>query len=463
MKSLLFIFLYILVCSIVLLNTSAERVNKVFQWDKSGYHLYLPAAFIYQDVQRFDFYPYIDSLYQPAGAYKNYELHGLPNGNRINKYTVGVAIHELPFFLCVHFINNSIMHYPADGYSLPYQWAAVISTLFYVVIGLSLLRKFLLFHFSDTVTTITLTLIALGTNLYHYIVFSPGMAHTYAFFHFAGIMLFTHLLYSTGQKKYMYLLALILGLATITRSTNLLVVIIPLLWGVYNKATFYQRLSFFKKNIVPIIISAAIFIITLMPQLLYWKYVTGQWLFNSYNNEGFIWSEPRVTEGLFGFRKGWFIYTPLALFAVYGIYSMQTRLKEYVPAIVVFTAINIYVIFSWWNWWYGGGFGCRPLIETLAILSFPMAAFIHKLQNMATPLKTITLMLLTAFIPLNMFQSYQQWKGVIHWDKMSSTYYFRVFLKSKATEEDKKYLMTEEEFFREYNHRLRLVKNIQEQ
>lgn len=458
MKSRLFIFLYIMVCSIILLNTSAERVNKVFQWDKSGYHLYLPAALIYHDIQRFDFYPYIDSLYQPAGAFKNYELHELLNGNRINKYPVGVAVHELPFFVCAHFINQTVLHYPADGYSIPYQWGAIISTLFYVVIGLFLLRKLLLFHFSDTVITITLLLIASGTNLYHYTVFSPGMAHTYAFFHFAGIMLFTHLLYSTGSKKYLYLLAFMLGLTTITRSMNLLAVLIPLLWGVYSKETLFERVSFLKKNIIPVFISVIIFIITLLPQLLYWKYVTGTWFYDAYSNEGFIWAEPRIIDGLLGFRKGWFIYTPLALFALYGIYSMRNRFKEYIPAIVIFTAINIYIVFSWWNWWYGGGFGCRPLIECMAVLAFPLGAFVSRMQNYATPIKSIVLILLPALIPLNMFQSYQQWKGVIHWDKMSKAYYFRVFLKTEASEEDKKYLMSEEEFLKEYNHRLSQVK-----
>lgn len=457
MKSRLFIFIYLVVCSIVLLNTSAERVNKVFQWDKSGYHLYLPAVFIYQDVQRFNFYPYIDSLYQPAGAYKNYELNELPNDNRINKYTVGVAIHELPFFLCAHFINKSFIHYPVDGYSLPYQWGGIISTVFWVIAGLFLLRRFLLFHFSDTVTIITLILIALGTNLYHYTVFSPGMAHTYAFFHFAGIMLFTHLLYSTGKKKYLYLVAILLGLTTITRSTNLLVSIIPLLWGVYNKTTLNARLRFLKKNIAPLIGSTIIFIITIMPQLFYWKYVTAEWIYNSYNNEGFIWTKPRIIDGLFGFRKGWFVYTPLALFALFGIYSMRTRLREYIPVVTIFITINIYVVFSWWNWWYGGGFGCRPLIESFAVLAFPLAAFIAAVQNAAAPAKTVAVILLTAFIPLNIFQSYQQWKGVIHWDKMTKAYYTRVFLKTETTEDDKKYLMTEEEFFKEYNHRLSQV------
>ena len=70
----------------------------MFKWDKSGYHLYLPAFFIHKDIRELKFYKYIDEAYMPTGDLKEYELNPLPNGNKANKYSIGVAVHELPFF-----------------------------------------------------------------------------------------------------------------------------------------------------------------------------------------------------------------------------------------------------------------------------------------------------------------------------------------------------------------------------
>src|SRR5690606_40716534 len=62
----------------------------------------------------------------------------------------------------------------------------------------------------------------------------PGMAHGYLFFDFALLMFATDRLYSTGNKKYFYLLGLASGLIAITRVSGLVVMLIPLLWGLNN-------------------------------------------------------------------------------------------------------------------------------------------------------------------------------------------------------------------------------------
>lgn len=427
----------------------------VFKWDKSGYHLYLPAFFIYKDITKLEFYKYIDEAYMPTGDLKEYELNPLPNGNKANKYSVGVAVHEAPFFVAAHYVNKYIVKYPPDGYSVPYQWGAFISNLCWVIAGLIVLRRFLRRHFGDTVTAITLLAFALGTNLYYYVVFSPGMAHGYLFFDFAMIVYCTDMLCSSREKKYFYLLGLALGLVAITRVSDLVVVLIPLLWGLNNTDAIRQRISFLKRNTLHIAGATLVFLAITMIQIAYWKYVTGQWIYDGYTEEGFAWTDPAIWKGLFSFRKGWFIYTPLAVFMVWGIYSMRRRFRQNIPAILIFMVINVYVIFSWWNWWYGGSFSARPLVESLAILSLPFAAFTEQLILRGRKLMLMAAgLLLSLLIALNMFQSYQSYKNIIHWDGMTRAYYFRVFLKTKVTEEDKQYLMPDGEKFDENKRRL---------
>src|SRR5690606_31154807 len=155
----------------IISNTVRKWNGWVFTYDKSGYHLHLPAAIIYKDITKLEFYTYIDDVYKPSGSERNYCINQLHNGNRINRYNIGVALHELPCFLAAHFINTTFLGYAADGYSKPYQWGTLLSNLFWVALGLFALRKFLLRHFNDTVTALTLLAIAFGTNLYYYVAF----------------------------------------------------------------------------------------------------------------------------------------------------------------------------------------------------------------------------------------------------------------------------------------------------
>lgn len=458
MKSRLIIVIFIIVCSYILSNTSNAWKGWVFKFDKSGYHLYLPALFIYNDITKLEFYKEIEENHLPSNTDKNYGLNELKNGNRVNKYAVGVAVFEAPFFLASHFINQKFLRYKEDGYTIPYQWGAVISNLFWAVLGLFILRMLLLRYFTDSITALTLLIIAFGTNFFNYTAFSSGMAHPYSFTLFAFLLLHTDNLYKHKQLNSFYYLAATLGLIAITRASNLVVILIPMLWGVSNIGNLTKRFLFFAKQWKQLLISIIVFLAVVMLQLGYWKYVTGHWIYDSYINEGFIWSEPMIIKGLFGFQKGWLVYTPLAILAILGLYSMRKRFKEYIPAIIIFMLLNIYIIFSWWNWWYGGGFGCRPLIESFTILSIPLAAFIEQMSLKHNFKKIAIATICCFFIFLNMFQSYQSYNTTLHWSQMSKAYYFRIFLKTSATTEDREYQMTEREYYTELNRRYEKVR-----
>lgn len=453
MKSRIVIYLFILVSCFIIFNTAGRWKGWVFKYDKSGYHVYLPSIFIYNDVTDLDFYKEIDEYYRPADDIKYYGFNKVENGNKVNKYSIGVAVFETPFFLAAHALNKIIFKERPDGYSTPYQFGAVFSNLFWAVMGLFVLRRLLRRYFSDTITAITLLLIAFGTNYYNYVVFFPGMTHTYSFTLFAFVLLQTDNLYTRNKLNSFYWLAAALGLIVITRSTNLLVGLIPLLWGVNSLSKLSERGLFFIKNIKYIIGSTIIFLAVAMIQMSYWKYVAGQWFYDGYINEGFIWTEPAIRKGLFGFQKGWFIYTPMALFAIAGLYSMRNRFKEHIPAIAIFMTINIYVIFCWWNWWYGGCFSSRPMVESMGILAMPLAAFMEQVSKKRIFIIIPIALICTFFIFLNMFQSYQSYNTTIHWDRMSRIYYFKVFLKTHASEDDRLYLMSEHDFYEQSLHR----------
>ncbi|HEY9178078.1 MAG TPA: hypothetical protein VIN07_10325 [Flavipsychrobacter sp.] len=442
MKSRIVILLFAAFCFLITIKRADQWADRLYEWDISGYHLHLPAAIIYGDIEKLTFYSYIDDVYKPTGDLRNYCLYDTENGNRVNRYSIGVAVFDLPFFLIAHFINVSFLDFPADGYSLPYQWATIISNIFWVAFGLFLLYFFLRRHFSDMVVAMTLAAIGFGTNLFTYVVFRPGMSHTYSFFCFSLLLLLTDSFYRDRRKINLYMIGAVLGLIGLIRIPNLVVVIIPLLWGVYNKQTFIDRYEFLKARFPGVMASALCFIGVMMIQLGYWKYVAGTWIYDGYQNEGFLWSEPAIYSGLFSFHKGWFVYTPMAVFMVLGIYTMKYKFRQYIPAISIFFILNLYIVFSWGNWWYGGGFSARALIESLAILALPLATFIQYMRaKMNTVWKSAFYVIISFLVFLNVFQSYQFSKGIFDHELNSREYYFKAFLKVNVTDDDRKYML----------------------
>jgi hypothetical protein len=422
-------------------------------YDKSGYHIFLPAIIIHQDIGRLNFYSDINNRYFPGG-YMNWDWYGIvdmPTGKRLNKYPCGVSIMDLPFFMLAHLYNTVLGKHSADGYSLPYQFATFFGTIFWVCLGLFALRKLLLQHYSDTAVLVALISVALGTNLYFYTTFDAGMSHPYSFGLIAIATYYTDKWYSKYRSIDLIILAALFGMITILRPTNVMFAIIILLWKVDSINKLSERFRLYTKEYKLVLSALIVYAIILFIQLSYWKYVTGHWVFYSYGSyEKFLFDDPAIFRGLFGFRKGWFIYTPIAFIAMLGFVTLWRRDRAMTLLLLSFLSIYIYVTFSWYCWWYGGGFGARPLIDILSLAAIPLTSLVAVILSKNLIVKTVCSTLLILLLALNMFQSYQFSKNILSYDYMTAKYYWSVFLKQNVTEEDMKYLMTGEERLDDY-------------
>jgi len=147
-----------------------------------------------------------------------------------------------------------------------------------------------------------------------------------------------------------------------------------------------------------------------------------------------------LPEVLFSFRKGWFIYTPLMIFIVAGFWFMFQKNKALFFSVSIYSFINLYIVASWSCWWYTSCFGNRALIANYAALTIPLAYFLDYAFN--SKLKFIYLSILSLFISLNVFQSWQMHKGILDAANMSRAYYFSTFLQtSPPTHEQTKLLL----------------------
>lgn len=230
MKSKLLILFFGFVSVYIIFNLDKWERKRVLQWDIAGYYMYLPATFIYGDIRQLGWYPTIDSVYNLSEDHGMYAVNEVPGtGNKVGKYPIGTAIFELPFFLGAHAFTLLSHSYPPDGYSPPYALALCLATVFWVLCGLFVLRKFLLTYFTEQVVFITLLLIAFGTNLYNYTAFDWGMSHSFSFFLFSAFLYFMQRWYASGKMKYLLFLGASLGWIVITRPTNIIIVLLPLL------------------------------------------------------------------------------------------------------------------------------------------------------------------------------------------------------------------------------------------
>lgn len=396
--------------------------------DVISYYSYLPATFIYHDLT-LKFVasdPFFGDKFWPKDA---------PNGGKVIKMSSGLSILYSPFFFLGHIVAP-LFHEPRDGFSTPYQVCLNLSSLFYLLLGLYYLRKLLLMFFSEGITALTLLSVFFGTNLMWYSTVDGLMSHGYLFCLFSAFAYHTVQWHNQPTMRKSCYIGLVGGLMTLVRPTLIICMLFFVLYGVYNKVTSRRKFNLIKEQYKKIVIICACFILVQIPQLLYWKYVTGDWLFFSYIGERFYFDNPHIVEGLLGFRKGWLIYTPIMFFAIIGLFFLRRDLKVFTAAIIIPLVISIYVIFSWWCWWYGGSFGQRPMVDFYGILALPMAGVYRSIYLHGKRIARILMsVIVTLLIALNLFQTKQFNDGLIHYDSMTKEAYFSGFFASHPTVE----------------------------
>lgn len=409
---------------------------KVTTSDALGYYMYLPGVFIYEDVTKLDWLFEIEKTYHVTGGGRVYQIHQHDNGNYVFKYFGGVAILEIPFFAIAHQIA---LHsdYPPDGFSAPYQWGIAFGNVIYGIIAILILRLVLLRYFSDKITALTLLLIVFATNLIQYITADSAQSHGYIF-PLYSIILYTTMRWHEKPKLIWALISgWVIGIATIARPTEAIMILIPILWGTQNKELAKQKWDLVKVNINHAYLAGIMGFISILPQLIYWKHASGSWVFDVGSKWTFLNPWFRV---LVGFEKGWFIYTPITILFLVGMYFMKNF--PFRKSVLWFGLLNIYIVISWFDWRYGGSFSTRALSQASGVYALPLAAFLTHIFNTKWkwPLGVV-LIYLTA---LNVFQIYQYNLGVIHFDHMNARYYASVYWDSTPTPEKTSLLDTEE-------------------
>jgi hypothetical protein len=325
--------------------------------DMEGYYQYLPVFFL-EDWERFRILPWA----KPYGENKT-----------LSVFTCGTAILQAPFFLTAHALTKA-SGLEANGYGPVYYFFVLLAGLFYATMGLYFLCKALSRYVDYKTAFWTTALIFYGTNLFYYTIMGPGMSHVYSFFLICFFLYRVPIFYDNPDFKSILLVALPFSLSVLVRPTNAVVILYLIFYNVCGSGDLFQRWRLFIKKWYLLMGMGAIFILVFIPQMIYWHYVTGNWMVYSYQEEGFkFWNNPQIMTVLFGKRGGWYVYTPLmGMATIFLLYMLKRRLFS-APAIILTMVVILYLDASWWAPTFSASAGYRALIEFLPFMAVPLA------------------------------------------------------------------------------------------
>ena len=398
-----------------------QKYNTVVS-DGKGYYAYLPAIFIYNDLN-FGFNQTVEKIDHPETWYTDYR-YKLDKKRVFTKYYVGTAIAYSPFFLAAHGWSL-MMGWQADGYTAIYHGAVLIAALFYMAITMVFMGKILDFlSINHWVKVLCIVGAYFGTNWFYYTTWEASLSHVYSAGAITAFLYYTILFMKANSPRWGIIVGVLLGFIVLLRPLNILIILfLPLFHDCLSDFLNWLK-SLFTKPLV-LGLSFMAFLTTISIQFIIYKIQIDQWYIYAYLNEGFNFLQPHFFDFLLSIRKGFFVYTPLFLLSIFGlVYWFKYNSFQAFWWIFSMT-ILVYILSSWHMWWYGGTFGTRVMIEYYIFWIIPLAVLFMKAKN---HIKTLFVVLISLFVFNGVLQQYQYRKGIIHYEDMNWQMYKDAFL-----------------------------------
>ncbi|MEM7162332.1 MAG: hypothetical protein AAF487_07800 [Bacteroidota bacterium] len=409
------------------------RTESIIQHDVIIYYEYLTATFMFNDLS-FEFASQLPEKFDGEIWLSEGE-----DGEFFPKMTMGVSIMLTPFYLIAYLINK-LEVLGSFGYSAFFQFFVFLAAMIYAILAAIFQRKILTQFFNDRVVCLVLISIFLCTNLFYYTIVESGMSHVYSFFLYTLLIYMTIEWHKNQSLKNSAVMGLVMGLIILVRPTNVVAALIPICYGLFTKAGRENKVNILKEKKLKVAFAIVLCCLLVSLQFLFWKYSTGKWFIYGYSDEGFFFLEPKFIDTLFSFRKGFLTYAPILILAISGIF-LARNMKDLRLPLIIFLILNLYIVSSWWCWWYGGSYGQRALIETIAVLAIFFGFFYQWLLKKSFLIRTATIILIGFFFVQNTIQMMQYKKAILHWHGMTYDAYKNIFFKLEYPENYSDYIV----------------------
>jgi hypothetical protein len=377
--------------------------------DGLSYYAHLRSAIIDCDLNYAnefrDYNPYHHSV---PDFSKTTETNHVPN-----KYPIGPALLWSPFVLLAHlltlFFNSLGFNLQPDGYSLLYQVAVGIASIFYGIIGLFFIYKTCLRYFESKIVRISIFVYTLSSSLIAYLAFEPSLSHAVSLF--AVSLLIWLCVRNFGSKNnYDYLfLGIVSGLMLLMRFQNGLFMLLPFI----ELITVTFKSGFSLKRVYDGLIKGFIYLsglfLIMIPQFIVWKIIYGKFFLYTYSGEEFYFLSPKFIYVLFNASTGLLSFTPIIALSLIGfVFFIKNNVRIGTILLSIFI-LQVYVVSSWWSPEYGVSFGGRAFIECSPIFILGLSSLLKTRRTVAFLLYAIFgVLILWNFGLLLQFYLYQQ-------------------------------------------------------
>lgn len=396
--------------------------------DGVGYYAYLPATFIYSDTQ-YEF-KWLNKAY-----YQNYDYDSfgeknkdffVPYKNRtINKYYPGLSFLWIPFFAGSH-LAAKILHYPADGFSPPYQAGIALASLCYVLLGLVFLRKLLqkLFQNKTGALVITITLFW-GTYLSIYMFCNPSYSHVYSFTFITMFIYYAHSFFNSGARRWQTLFWCLFCFTAVIFIRPLNVFILLALPAFIPAGYFKTHLKNGRLKIsssVPLLLMLILVIYQF--GILYIQ--TGTIIPYTYTNERFNFSHPKMFFVLFGYGSGMLVYMPLLSLSLFGIFCLPALRQRILLPLTFFLIVYLYS--TWWYW----PATARSLIDFYVLIAVLLGALYRRFESF-NKIKISLALLLFVMAGYSQLKFMQGSNGILDANYTDADLFWRNFFRIQNT------------------------------
>jgi len=418
--------LLILFAVLFTINNYIGNVDRRISADGIGYYEYLPSLFIHHDLNRKDI-P-VDVNHSKYTRVSELDMYVDFKDRWVNKYPSGTALLQSPFFLATMAVTERT-NTTDDGYQQAFQKSVFYAALFYLFSSLVFLKRLLLsYSISTPIIILSQVLLVFATSVLNYVNFEAAFSHIYSLFAISAFLYVARIYFTQKKLSYFLWACLLLGLIFILRQVNILIFFfLPFVAGSWS--TFREGVVLLFKEKKHLIIGIVLFFSVALIQFYLWYLQTGHFWVYSYQGESFDFSNPELFNILFSYKKGLFVYTPILLFSILGVFYFVFK-KEYFlfGSWIIFFGLLTYILSSWWSWYYGCSYGLRAYIDYYPIFFIPFALFLNQINR-----KSAIVLGLMSFltIPISVIQTYQYKEYILHWIDMDKEKFWKVFLETE--------------------------------
>jgi hypothetical protein len=379
---------------LVFLISLPAVTTRIYASDEIQYFAYLRSLWFDHDVSFENEYQH----FHAAGIARSQNFHETflerttETGRRINFATVGCGLLWAPFYAAadagVQVANMEGARIPRDGYSWPYVAAVAYASAFYGLLAL-LLSAQAVRLLADHWRTLgprampAAVLVWIGTPLLFYMYIAPPMSHATSAFAVALFVVIWLRVRDDWSAGGLIALGVAAGLMAMVREQDAFFAIGPAVDFLHAQLTRRDGKSIRRAvNAVAGTIAAAA---AFTPQALAYIALNGYIGPSRLVARKMTWTAPHAAEVVASPAHGFFLWTPLAVLAILGLFLLWRRLaaghRQIAVCLILMTAVQVYVAGSVESWTVAGAFGQRRFVALTPILTVGLAALLTEVAR----------------------------------------------------------------------------------